>query len=93
MSSTIDLHLGGSARYQTSSNATFGEDPNYVIHGYTIVDAFAGIESPDGKWSAQIWGRNLFNKYYLTAILRGGDTISRSTGMGATYGITLNYKY
>jgi outer membrane receptor protein involved in Fe transport len=93
VSSAIDLHLGGSARYQTSSNATFGEDPNYVIHGYTILDAFGGIESSDGKWSAQIWGRNLLNKYFVTAILRGGDTISRSTGMGATYGLTLNYKY
>ncbi|WP_313804585.1 TonB-dependent receptor [Sphingobium sp.] len=93
MSSAIDFRLGASARYQTSSNATFGNDPDYVIHSYTVVDAFAEIESSTGKWSAQVWGRNLFNKYYLTAILRGGDTISRSTGMGATYGITLSYKY
>lgn len=93
LSSKIDLRLGGSARYQSSSNATFGNVPSYVIDGYTIVDAFAGIESNDGQWSAQLWGRNLFNQYYLTAILRGGDTISRSTGMGATYGITLTFKY
>ncbi|WP_313805838.1 TonB-dependent receptor [Sphingobium sp.] len=93
MSSAIDLHLGGSARYQSSTNATFGEESSFLIRGYTIVDAFAGIESSNGKWTAQVWGRNLFNKYYLTSILQGGDTIGRTTGMGATYGITVNFKY
>lgn len=93
MSSALDLHLGANARYQSSANSSFGEEPSFLIRGYTIVDAFAGVESSNGKWSAQIWGRNLTNKYYLTSILQGGDTIGRTTGMGATYGITLNYKY
>jgi outer membrane receptor protein involved in Fe transport len=93
MSSTIDIHLGGSARYRSSANATFGDVREYVTPSYTIVDAIAGIESSEGKWSAQVWGRNLFNKFYLVHYGRGGDTIARVTGMGATYGMTLKYKY
>ncbi len=93
ISSTVDLHLGGSVRYQTSANSTFGDAKSFLLPGYAIADAYSGIEGSSGKWSAQIWGRNLLNKYYLTAVLLGGDTFSRSTGMAATYGITLRYKF
>src|SRR3546814_11104314 len=38
----------------------------YEVNGRTLVSARLGVEAPDGRWAFFGWGRNIFNKYYLT---------------------------
>jgi iron complex outermembrane receptor protein len=91
--SGLTAFLGGSVTYRTSAQAAFGNLPDFVIPAYALVDLRAGIESSEGKWRAQIWGRNVTNKFYLTNIDQQIDSLVRYAGMPATYGITLSFRY
>jgi iron complex outermembrane receptor protein len=51
------------------------------------------VQSKDGRWRAQVWGRNVTNLYYWVQVSKIIDTINRDAGMPATYGITLSYRY
>ena len=68
-------------------------DDIYKIPGYTLVDLRAGVKRGDGRWSATLFGKNVFNKFYLTNVFTDYDTISRFTGRPATYGITITAKF
>jgi iron complex outermembrane receptor protein len=61
------------------------------VPGYTLVDLRAGFER--GAWRFQLWGHNVANTYYWTAAQHVNDPLLRYTGMPATYGFTLSYKY
>ncbi len=65
-------------------------DPLF-IKAYTVVDMRAGLTR--GPWRAEIWGRNLFNKYYWTAAYQANDILVRYTGRPVTYGFTLSVNY
>ena len=61
--------------------------------GYALVDLRAGVESDDGAWRVEVWGRNVFNKYYYINKSRTSDVVFGFAGMPVTYGITLHYSY
>ncbi|MGH6614441.1 hypothetical protein, partial [Sphingomonas sp.] len=63
------------------------------IPGYATLDLRLGVGAPDSRWKAQIWGRNVTNKFYLTNVTDVIDTVVRLTGRPATYGVTLSYRY
>jgi len=65
-------------------------DPSNVP-AYTLLDLRAGISKD--AWRVQVWGRNVTNAWYWTAMDRVNDTILRYTGMPTTYGITLSYRF
>jgi outer membrane receptor protein involved in Fe transport len=65
----------------------------YVIDAYTLVNLRAGLEGSDHKWRMELWGKNVFNKYYWTNISSATDTLSRYTGMPATYGVTVTFRH
>jgi outer membrane receptor protein involved in Fe transport len=52
-----------------------------------------GIASRDDRWRVQLWGKNIFNKYYWNNVVSLADVIGRYPGMGATYGITVGFKF
>ena len=64
----------------------------FVIPAYVTVDARAGYEFGDRKYKILFWGKNIFNKYYVTNAAHYLDTTVRFTGMAATYGVTLSIK-
>ncbi|WP_229813661.1 TonB-dependent receptor [Novosphingobium colocasiae] len=68
-----------------------GKHP-YVIDAYATVDARAGFEAEDGSWRVMIWGKNIFDKYYWTAVVPSSDSSARLTGKPATYGVTVGFK-
>ncbi|MDR3509513.1 MAG: TonB-dependent receptor [Caulobacteraceae bacterium] len=71
-----------------------GETKNpYVIDGYTLVDLRGGVSTRDGRWKFELWGKNIFNTYYWTNVFEAYDTVGRFTGMPATYGATVNFKF
>ena len=66
---------------------------DFEIPGYTLIDARAGVGSADDRWRASIYGRNLTNKVYTTAISTFLDTLIRYRGKPSVYGVSLSYKY
>ncbi len=65
----------------------------YQMDGYTLVDLRAGIKDSDDKWEFMLFGKNVFNKYYLTNRVTLADAIVRYPGRPATYGATIRVKY
>jgi outer membrane receptor protein involved in Fe transport len=65
-------------------------DPLHVP-GYALLDLRAGFTS--GPWMVQAWGRNVTNKWYWTAADHVNDVLLHYTGMPATYGVTVSYRF
>ncbi len=83
------LPTGGDVRFRIAP----GVGPNpYMIDGYATVDARIGYEGPDGAWRVMLWGKNLFNKYYWTAVIPSSDSSARLAGRPVTYGLTIGFK-
>jgi iron complex outermembrane receptor protein len=85
--------LGSTVTYRSQSNAAFGDLPLFRIDGYAVLDARLGIQSATGKWRAQLYGRNVTDKYYWTGVSRNIDTVIRFAGMPATYGVEASFRY
>jgi iron complex outermembrane recepter protein len=64
----------------------------FVIPGYAVIDARLGYEFSDKRYKVMLWGKNVFNKYYVTNAAHYLDTTVRFAGQPATYGITLSIK-
>lgn len=83
------LPVGGDVRYRIAPGV--GKYP-YMINAYATVDARLGFEGPEGAWRVMLWGKNIFNKYYWTAVIPSSDSSARLAGKPATYGVTLGFK-
>lgn len=64
----------------------------FVLPSYTTVDMRLGYESANRRWTAMLWGKNVFNRYYLTNSNQYLDVTTRYTGMPATYGVSVFFK-
>jgi iron complex outermembrane recepter protein len=93
ISGAIHGFLGGNVSYRTWSFAAFGENPQFVLPGRALLDLRAGAESDDGRWRVQLWGHNVTDKYYWVQVSHVQDTVNRVTGMPATFGITVGYRF
>jgi iron complex outermembrane recepter protein len=58
---------------------------------YTLIDLRAGILM--GNLMIEAWGRNVANTWYWTAADHVNDVLLRYTGMPATYGVTVSYRF
>lgn len=89
--------VGGTLLYQGSQNTTFVNAAlpadDFHIDGYTTVDLRAGVTGQDGAWRVNLFGRNVLNKNYTTAVSTYLDTLLRYKGRPATYGISFTYNY
>lgn len=88
-SKTISI-VGGNLNPPTSS---VQDEPVFRIGNYTLLDLRAGIKSTDDRWRVTVWGKNVTNEYYWNNVAAVFDTISRYTGMPATYGATVGFRY
>ena len=101
-----DIFLGADVTAQSKSVSSFGGenpqalgvpgyikgDPSFNIPAYAFVNARAGIDLSD-QWTLQVWGKNLFNKFYYTDLVLQNDTLGRRTGAPQTYGLTARFRY
>ena len=78
---------------QSATNSALGNQPLFDVKAYALVDLRVGVETKDGAWKLFLWGRNVGNTYYWTSTGYIADTITRFTGMPATYGVALSYRY
>lgn len=88
-----DVFAGANLSYQDSTYASIEPDENFNIDSYALLDLRAGIESGDGRYRISVWGRNVTNEYYWTSVTTALDTLTRFTGMPATYGISLGFRF
>ncbi|WP_068072429.1 TonB-dependent receptor [Novosphingobium lentum] len=85
--------VGSDVTFRSSTQGVIGAtSSDYNIDSYATVDAQLGVVSSDG-WRVQLWGKNIFNKYYWTNVNRISDTIVRVAGMPSTYGVTVAKKF
>jgi len=69
-------------------------DPDvFRIKEYSIVDLRLGIEQGDGAWRAWIWGKNIFDTYYRLNSTQSIDSLYALTGMPATYGVSVSFRF
>lgn len=88
----LKAFVGGNITYRASTFADLGENPDFAMPSYTLLDARIGIESGDG-WRLSIYGRNLSNEYYWNSVASAGDGAVRFTGEPRTFGATFSYRY
>lgn len=95
----ISAFVGANVNYTSSTNTFFvnrsptpglPNDP-LAVPGHTLVDLRAGVSKDN--WRFQIWGHNVTDTWYWTSANHLSDTLVRYTGMPATYGFTLSYRY
>jgi outer membrane receptor protein involved in Fe transport len=97
---TYRAFISAQASYQSRSSAAFGAQeavadnaPSLQINAYSLLDLTAGIGPADGRWRAEIWGRNVTDTYYWHSVNYVSDTVVRLTGEPATYGVRVSYRY
>lgn len=97
LSSDMKAFLGGTVVYQGKQNATFetavlrAED--FVIPSHTTLDLRAGVAAEDDRWRVSVFGRNVTNESYITAVSTYLDTLIRYRGRPAIYGVSVQFKY
>jgi iron complex outermembrane recepter protein len=85
--------VGAQLSYQTRTSAAIGSPDGFVMPAYSLLDLQLGVQSQDGRWRAFAWGKNVLNRFYLNNIVSLEDAVTRYTGMPATYGVAVNYRF
>lgn len=97
LSSDMKAFLGGTVVYQGKQNATFEtavlRADDFVIPSHTTLDLRAGIAAEDDRWRVSVFGRNVTNESYITAVSTYLDTLVRYRGKPAIYGVSVQFKY
>lgn len=97
LSGSLNGFIGATLSYQGRQNTTFNNAAlpasDFNIPGYATLDARVGVSSPDGRWRGTIYGRNLTNKVYTTAISTYLDTLIRYRGKPVVYGASIAYRF
>ncbi|WP_327752072.1 TonB-dependent receptor (plasmid) [Sphingobium sp. SJ10-10] len=86
------MFVGASGLYNSDTNAIAAKGPGTRIKAYGTLDLRAGIRASNGRWEAMAWGRNVTNTYYWNNVGFNGDVLGRTTGLPATYGVTVTFK-
>jgi iron complex outermembrane recepter protein len=90
---SLNGFVGATVTYQGSTYSIFGGQAHTALPDYTLGDLRAGLAKPDDKWRAQLWVRNVADKFYLIGADRVIDSYSRYTGFPRTFGLSLSYRF
>ena len=93
LSGTLDATVGTTVTYRSKSYAIVGPTPVDVINPYTLLDLRAGVSTHDNRYSLQVYGKNVTNKFYWNNVSHPYDAIVRYTGMPVTYGVTFGMRF
>lgn len=85
--------LGNSLTYNSSTSASIGYPVDYEIPDFVEIDVRAGVESVDGDWRFELWGRNVTNEYHWTNVALFDDSLVKYAARPATYGARFSYKF
>lgn len=87
-----EVFLGSSIEYRDSAYADLGENSDFGIPSYTVVDARAGILLRNGL-QVFVYGRNLTNEYYWDSVASFGDGAARFAAAPRTWGVNMSYSF
>lgn len=97
LSDNLKAFLGGTVVYQGKQNATFEtavlRADDFVIPSHTTLDLRAGVAAVDDRWRVSVFGRNVTNESYITAVSTFLDTLVRYRGKPSVYGVSVQFKY
>jgi iron complex outermembrane recepter protein len=96
LTSTLSAYASFDGSYQSQTTSAFGDSgqgPSLYNKSYALLNLTAGVMTQDGHWRTELWGKNVTNTYYWNTAYYEFDPAVRYTGMPATYGITLSYRY
>lgn len=88
----VEPFIGGTVTYRDRTYADLGENPDFAMPSYTLLDARVGLESING-WRVSLYGRNLTNKYYWNSVASSGDGAVRFAGEPRTFGASFSYRF
>lgn len=88
----LRLFIGGTITYRDDTFADLGENPDFAMPSYTLIDARIGIESEKG-WRLSVYARNLTDEYYWNSVASSGDGTARFTGEPRTFGATFSHRF
>ena len=89
----IGLQAALNGRYQSRSHADLGEDPQFGIKAYSLLNASVGIHAANDRWEFMVWGRNITDNYYWTSVASNANSVVRFPGQPATFGASISVKY
>lgn len=84
--------FGLNGTYQSDSHAGYGDLSIFELPAYGLLDARLGAQSSDGRWTVQLWGRNLLDRYYVTNANYLGEFAYRLAGRPRTYGVSVSFR-
>ncbi len=86
------VRLTGEMGWQSESFFTVSNDDLHRQGSYAVANASLGYETPDGRFTVSIWGRNVLDKEYLTS---AGTIVNPAGRYGPirTYGLRFSAKY
>jgi iron complex outermembrane recepter protein len=95
----VEAYVGMNINHQSFTRSFFYntaptsvQPPSVLdIPAYTLIDLRAGIKS--GALGAQVWIRNLADKYYWQSAVHVNDVLLHYAGQPRTFGLTVTYKY
>lgn len=88
----LSLNGAVSLRYQSRSNTIFEDIDLYKVDAYAVVNGSIGLKSED-SWSVSIWGKNLFDRYYWSAVASNANIVVRFPNPPRTFGATLGFDF
>jgi iron complex outermembrane receptor protein len=86
-----ELRLNGNLTY--SDEFYFDANEQFKQDAYTLLNVRATWVSPSEAFSVAVYGTNVTDEEYISAILPGDQAIERGYGEPASYGVTVGYKY
>ena len=58
-----------------------------------MLNASLGVHALDDRWELSLWGRNLTDEYYWSAVSSNANVVVRFPGQTRTYGASLTFKF
>jgi len=93
VNSDYGFRMALNGRHQTEANGNLEGAELFQIDGYTLFNASASLYDMNDRWEVSIWGRNLADEYYWTAVASGANSVVRFPGEARTWGISLTRRY
>lgn len=89
----LGLQAAVNGRYQSKSHADLEGNPLFEIKEYGLLNASLGLHALNDRWEVSIWGRNLTDEYYWSAVSSNANVVVRFPGQPRTYGASLTMKF
>ncbi len=96
ISSELEFRASATEKYNSSYNTGSDLDSRKLQRPYGLLNARLGLGAPDGKWTVEVWGANLTNKYIYQVAFDAPfqfEQIDAFLGDPRTFGVTARVKF